>query len=279
MKKFNVIAVSCSFLFFIAFFFCPAKVFAGAMVVPILTESCPGHIWDTCVVQRIQSWDESPSAINPCYGWSSCYIGPDVSYSQGTGGELGNSCKAGNCIEISKLRTAKEVMLAYKEKLGIPFTTQEFSLAGPGVCVGLMYINRPSDGTTQGTLWPNSFCGKLPPPNTQCRFSLPTEIDYGTLNAYELNGQSRQIQGTVGCTRYISVTMIATSTTGERNVYLNSQRNFYSELSINGKDAYNGVKIDVNGRTNFQFGSSLFANGDVAAGAYSGTAVVLLTYN
>lgn len=271
-----MIVVPCSFLFFVAFFFCSAKAFAGAVVIPVSTEKCGSAV---CIVQKIQSWDETPSAMNPCYGWSSCYIGPDVSYSPGTGGELGNSCGAGNCIEISKMRTAREVMLAFKDKLGIPFTSQRFNLAGPGQCVGLMYIIHPNRGTTRGTLWPHSLCGKIPPVGTSCKLSLPPEIDYGTLNVDELNGQSRKIQGTVTCTRPVSVSVMAVSTAGERNVYFNDQRNFYSELSIDGQNAYDGVKLDVSGQTSFQLGSSLFATGDVAAGAYSGNAVVILSFH
>lgn len=260
-------------------FFFARPVSAGAVVIPVLTEPCePGSGW-VCIVQRLQSWYEEPSAANPCYGWSSCYVGLDVSYLAGTGGELGNSCSVGSCIEISKYRTAREVAEAWQSQKGIPFTTNRFGLGGNGDCVGLMYIQTPGSGMTRGTLWPNSVCGKIPPVNTQCNISVPSQINYGTLSSSEVDGQSKSINGNVSCNKNVTVKIIALSSTGEEDVYLSSDKSLYSGLNINGANAASGVNVSASPNASFTLGSVLHKTGELKGGVYSGNAVVILTFS
>lgn len=255
------------------------QAYAVAFVTPVkITHPSPETY---TYIQKIVSWDEDAGALNPCYGWSSCWVGPDVVYDVGPG-NLGSCIGGGgeNCIEISKMRTAKEVSDAYRATLGIP-KTATFNSGMIGVCTGLVYIQNPNGGYGQGSLWPKSICGKIPPIDQSCDMSLPPIVDYGTLGSNSLDGKKATITGQVTCSQSGMVRLYGRSRTGEKNVFLNSNRSLYATLSINDSSAFDGVDVNVPGNrapVNFSFTTTIQTSGKIDSGTYEGTAIVLLTY-
>lgn len=260
------------FMFYCLFLLSPPAM-AGAYMLPV-------SFVGLRVVQSLVAWDESPSDLNPCYGWRSCFIGPDVKYSTRFPGLYGSCIESKNCLRIENFRTAKEVEIAWKQSFGIPWTSQPYTVnPGQASCVGLFYIQTPSLAGG-AALWPHSVCGKLPPQNQSCEVNLPRVIDFGTLSQNEISGVERTINGTLGCTQSGTVKIYSQSTFGEGKVYFNNSKNFYSTLFLDGNSAWAGVDYHLTGGTqrNINLKAILTANEDVRPGPFSGQAIVYIAY-
>ncbi|EJD6584531.1 hypothetical protein M0L63_RS17665 [Providencia rettgeri] len=257
---------------------------AGAYVMPIRTYiDGQGR---THAVQKIIAWDEDQTTQNPCYGTLVCYIGPDVRYSRHPPGLYGSCIEAKSCIEISKYKTRLEVANAYKARFGVPYQTDYPLQSSDATCVGLFYITHtpvlpPSAGATDGVQWPGSTCGKLPPANQYCNIYLPTFVDHGSIKNTDLDGKIETVTGTINCTQSSSLKVYARSVTGERYVYMNNNKSFFSRPLINDNDGWDGVSIPVTGGNiskTFRFSSELYSMGVVRPGQYTGNAIVIISF-
>jgi hypothetical protein len=266
------IAMYKNFIFFIVFSFSQQAV-AGAYMLPV-------SFVNWTVVQSLVAWDESTSDLNPCYRWASCFIGPDVKYSTRYPGLYGSCIESNNCLRIENYRTAKEVEIAWKASFGIPWTSRPYKVNGSDAsCVGLFYTRTPSI-SGGALLWPNSVCGKLPPPNQSCNVNIPTVIDFGTLTQDEIYGAERNIQGTVECSLTGTVKIYSQSTLGEDRIYLNGNKNFYSTLFLDGKSAWTGVDYYLMGKTpkNISLKAKMTANEIISPGPFSGNAIIYIAF-
>lgn len=253
---------------------------AGAFVMPV-------KMWTDWlgvrVEQRIIAWSEDDNTLNPCYGLPECWVGPDVLYPRRTPGLYGSCIEAGNCLQIGGYRTRKEVAEAYNQKFPLPHNFTFTIASSDATCVGLFYIRtRPTMSTAgQGIKWPGSTCGKLPPINQHCSINLPPTIDHGSLSNNNLNGSKKSITGSINCTQAGALKLYSHSSTGEKNIYLNSEKTLYSMTFINGQDGWGGAYINTSGNnlsSPFTFTSELETSGNVKPGNYSGSAVVLLSF-
>jgi hypothetical protein len=245
---------------------------AGAYMLPV-------SYVNKKVVQSIVAWDEDSSSLNPCYGWNSCHIGPDILYPSHTPGLYGSCIEAGNCIRIEKYRTAKEVETEWKKHFGVPWVSKEYNVANDDAsCVGLFYINVPA--RQGGVLWPNSVCGQLPPPNQVCSVNIPSVIDFGTISSYDISGKTHEVNGSIECSISGTIKIYAQSTFGEENIYFNNKRNFYANLFLDGNSAWKGVDYSLRGglAITINLKAKLIANQAVDAGDHSAHAVVYIAY-
>ncbi|BEN60086.1 hypothetical protein SMKC069_27770 [Serratia marcescens] len=263
---FRIFIFCCTFLLY-------QQAIAGAYMLPV-------SFVNLTVVQSLVAWDENPSDLNPCYGWSSCFIGPDVKYSTRNPGLHGSCIDSKNCLRIEKYRTAKEIEIAWKNSFGIPWTSRPYLVNGRDAsCVGLFYVHTPS--LAGGAfLWPNSVCGKLPPQNQSCDVNLPPVIDFGTLSQDEISGMERTIYGTIGCTQSGTVKIYAQSTLGDGNIYFRNTKNFYSTLFLDGNSAWTGVDYSLTGgqQKNINLKAKLTANNTVDPGPFSGNAIIYIAF-
>ncbi|MDC9596064.1 MrpH family fimbial adhesin [Xenorhabdus anantnagensis] len=256
-------------------------VYAGAYVMPVDMAIEAGR---TTTTMEIIAWTEEEGIPNPCYGRSKCYVGPDVQYRNGQKPGMYGSCKeAGACLQdAQKYRTTAEVMNAYKKRIGIPIRVKFTIISADADCVGLFYSPRLDPGYGYGEKFPNSTCNKVPPPNQSCQITLPSEITYGELTAPEVNNATRSINGHFNCAIYSNKIMLhARSINDEPRVYLDSNKQMYSTLQINGRNAADGVNVTAQGKnipTNFTLTSILHTITPPKAGKYEGTAIVFLTY-
>lgn len=246
---------------------------AGAYVLPI-------SFVNQRVVQSITVWDEDSSSLNPCYGWGSCYIGPDVLYTNSTPGLYGSCIESSNCIRIEKYRTAKEVETEWKKTFGVPWVSREYKvISNNASCVGLFYIQKP--GLHGGSaIWPNSVCGKLPPPNLTCSLNIPSVIDFGTISSHDISGKTHEINGYVQCSSFGAVRIFAQSSFGAENIYFNNEKHFYANLFINGESAWKGVDYTLLSGVPMAINlkAKLTAKQAIDAGNYSAQAVVYIAY-
>ncbi|PIJ48166.1 hypothetical protein BL250_15110 [Erwinia sp. OLTSP20] len=267
----------------------PFRLYAGAYVMPGDVLYNPYNDMDNYyITQQIIAWDENPDAKNPCYHSEVCYLGPDVRYKRdnpddtGQPGLLG-SCSSGNCIEISHLRTRKQVADKFKQHFGIPFTSRRFAIhADATVCVGLFYITHEPGEDEDAEVWPGSTCGQLPPVNQACRVSLPAEVNFGTLAAEELEGQNQTVTGYVQCRIPGFVWLTARSKSGEKDVMLSPDGSLYATLNLNRKRAGKRLKVAMRYRSAvvpFNLKVTLHKSGSVSPGHYHNAAIVMLSYN
>lgn len=242
------------------------------------------------IIFQIISWFESDDAPNPCYGEDICYIGPDAQYMNGTTYEkpsLHGTCQNGNCIEISKLKTAKEVMEKYERDIGIPMSGYFDTTNHNGIgCVTLFYTNRqPAVGNTSNVeIWPGAICGNIPPLTLVCSVDPIADLDHGEVSISELqNGNivlSPIVVATSRCNQDATFTMYATSKDGSHYIPLNAEETLLSEILINGVSGINGAPYSVkaNQDTQVTFQSKLFTRGEIIPGDYEGVAVITAAY-
>ncbi|WP_323839580.1 MrpH family fimbial adhesin [Photorhabdus africana] len=260
------------------------EVNAEAFVTPIDMYQVNAGGRDTRVVLQIVDWTENDTDQNPCYNSMLCYVGPDVKYRTApvNPGMYGSCKMEDHCLEISRYETKKRVAEEYKKKFPLPYRS-DFLLRSPEAdCVGLFYIrHQPTIGDSDAQQWPGSVCGKVPSVKQSCSLSLPSVIDHGNLGVENLNGNKKTITGNVQCTLPANLTLYTKSSTGEKFIYLNPEKTLYSDVDINGSNAWNGVPITVSGNNlySFSFSSRLQSLGKVSAGAYSGDVIVIMTFN
>ncbi|MBI6549096.1 pilus assembly protein [Xenorhabdus lircayensis] len=255
--------------------------YGGAYVMPVNTEVSGNQ---TRTTMEIIAWTEEEGIPNPCYSARKCYVGPDVQYKNGQRPGMYGSCvDAKACLEDAhKYRTTADVMRAYKRQLGVPKRVTFPIISAEADCVGLFYGTYVAMQYGDGQKFPNSTCNKMPPANQYCEITIPSEIAYGELTASEVNNATRSINGQFKCAIYSNKIMLqAKSINDEPKVYFDANKQMYSTLQINGKNAADGVNVTAQGRnipTNFTLTSVLHTIAPPKAGKYEGTAIVYLTY-
>ncbi|NEG63614.1 hypothetical protein GQQ23_14870 [Pantoea agglomerans] len=244
----------------------------------------------TLVTQQIIAWTEEDNAPNPCKGESVCYVGPDVKYSAHPPGLYGTCMMSHNCIEAQSYNTAKEVAEAYNKAHPIPFTASFGIENEDASCVGLYYLTQqPTMAEHNGLIWPGSVCGIIPPENQTCDLAIPTTIDFGSLNSWQVAGQKKTITGTITCSVPATLLVTATSKNSQKpgvvSFSLDGGRTFVDSLTgkaeINDKDAFTGVEVPITGKNiadSFNFSVTLQKNGHIDAGDYSATEIIIANY-
>ncbi|MCC8368286.1 MULTISPECIES: MrpH family fimbial adhesin [Xenorhabdus] len=263
------------------FFLTASYSYGGAYVMPVNTTTSGKQ---TITTMELIEWTEEEGIENPCYNKPQCYVGPDVQYNNGKQPGMYGSCiDAKVCLtDAHKYRTTADVMRAYKSQLGIPKRVTFPIITANAQCVGLFYTNQISSGYGTAQKFPNSTCNKLPPANQSCELIVPVEIAYGELKASEVNNATRSINGQFSCALYSNKIMLQVkSINNEPKVYLDANKQIYSALQIDGKNAADGVNVTAEGKyipSTFTLTSTLHTLIQPKAGKYEGTAVVLLTY-
>ena len=237
----------------------------------------------TKVTATVATWTEPKGIPNPCYGWSSCSVGPEVDYATYGIGTLVGSCEAGGCIRAEDLRTTADVARRYMETKHLPFT-YTFVIGHPNdsaACAGIAYIREPMYRPyVHGDLFPGSICRAIPPDNFRCTLDIPPYIDHGTLSAREVNGNSASVNGKVSCNYDGQLTLSTLSDSGDNVVHLKDNA-VISTVTVNNKNATNGLvlKIRENNPINFKVTSTLSSDGTVTSGSYKGNLLVYVNYS
>ncbi|WP_213322883.1 MrpH family fimbial adhesin [Klebsiella aerogenes] len=261
------------FLFLFSIFI--PELHAGAYVLPV---SYVG----TRVIQKVVAWDEQDNIQNPCYGWSACYLGPDVQYPKSGPGLYGSCIDGNNCIRIERYQTTKQVADAWKKAKGVPWTSNEYNVMNSqGTCVGMFYIEKPVMGySNESALFPDSVCGKLPPVNISCSITMPSTINFGTISNEKNQKFTKSISGSLSCTGGSTYLKVYTqSTTGEKNLYLNRDKTLVTTMLLNNSDAFSGINMKGStSATPLTLQTTLSVSGRVEAGDYSGNILVYLAY-
>lgn len=243
----------------------------------------------------ISSWDEDDETPNPCYSATRCtiFIGHkhNAAGTSGTGYVKSWGTTYGNTTNnfLIASRTMGELGANMKSVLSLPFsgtTGHQADSIATEECVGLFYTateNLGSNETSgvsssfQGhTLLPGSVCGTAPAPSGSCDFDVPSvTIDHGTLSKSEIEGHTASSSVTISCTSPKTVKLYIQ--TGD-DLDLREDGSIYSKLYINNNSlGTDGLSVDVESQTSVDVSSVLYTNGTVAAGEFSGSAVMVIT--
>ena len=241
------------------------------------------HRSDSTVTATVAAWTEPEGIPNPCYGWSSCYVGPDVDYAgHGIGGLYG-SCNAGGCLAIENLKTTADVARGYKKQHLLPFTYtfHIIDFYNSTTCAGMVFIKEPSlDSHAHAEPFPGSACTTVPPDNYQCSLTIPPYIDHGVLGAESLNGNSMTVIGKIKCNYSGQMTISTISDSGDNIVHLKGD-SLISTITVNEKNAKDGLilKTMKNQTVDVRIKSTLTSDGTVTSGSYKGNVLMYVNYS
>lgn len=235
------------------------------------------------VTATVAAWSEPGKVPNPCYGWISCYVGPDVTYTKWGTGSLAGSCYAGGCIEASSLLTTADIARKYRQEHPLPFTYtfQIDHTEDSAACAGMVYVSAPkNEPWLHGQILPGTICAVIPPNNYQCSLNIPPYINHGTLSSDEINGNSASVTGEVRC-NYGGLLIISTlSDSGDNIVHL-KENTLISTVTVNGKNATGGLVLEAkkDQPVNVNISSTLSLYGHIDSGSYSGSLIVYVNYS
>ncbi|MEY0025656.1 hypothetical protein AB7W40_16880 [Providencia rettgeri] len=114
----------------------------------------------------------------------------------------------------------------------------------------------------------------------------PIEIvhDYGLVNTSEINGKSITTDATITCTHEkittgdVSVSLEFQNLVDDK-LYLRDDKSIYSTLDLDDKGPSENIKVPVNQSINVKVRSTLSANDNVIGGDFSGSTLLVMTYN
>lgn len=172
--------------------------------------------------------------------------------------------------------TAKDMHEAFTKKNG-PLGIFRFNIGsniGSGkACIGMIYISKNRVGQTY--LMPGSNCVQRYG-SQECDVGIMENIQYGTLQASQLNGSRASGSINILCTLTSNVKISMSGT----DVPLGTP-NLVAKLSTGGTDLANGktIKITRNQNTKVLVDSVLQKKGPLTSGDYSGSAVITISYD
>ncbi|TLG91673.1 hypothetical protein FEM54_12035 [Pseudomonas edaphica] len=143
-------------------------------------------------------------------------------------------------------------------------------------CIG--FVASPYE---PGTIGAGSFfghCQRVKPPMVQCEVNGNTTIDHKSLPDNALDGATASLQLNVQCKGQASVTVSA-SRSNSYGVQLRSDGSLYSKITLNGKDATNGINVPVAAGqpSPLNVTSTLSTRGTVTPGSFSGSTVITVS--
>lgn len=118
----------------------------------------------------------------------------------------------------------------------------------------------------------------ISPPDPPLSCSLrDANIDHGAIDGTVADGHSSRTNVSVSCNGRTTVSVVSNSYDPSRGVTLNGPGGLKSFVTLDGKPADQGVRVDVNNSASISVVSTLQGNGEIAAGQYYGTVVLVAT--
>jgi hypothetical protein len=121
-------------------------------------------------------------------------------------------------------------------------------------------------------------CISVATATVDCKITGNTTIDHKSLADNALDGAKASTQLYLHCQGVTTVT-VSTSRSNYNGVMLRKDGSLYSTLTINGKDAFTGIDVQVSGGqfSPLSITSTLKSNGTVAPGGFSASSVITVS--
>lgn len=231
----------------------------------------------------ISSWStEDDAQPNPCYGSTYCWLHVNHRhFANGTGGTADATFKN---INIGAAKTIGDVRKMWIAAHPLPNVGQTHHTGEvlAEECVGLFYVAKdsvPVYDTDPRILFPGSVCGLAPPPVGSCKLDGDITLDYGSVTAASLNGKVISKTSSVTCSKDMAIQLWLFNPSDDSDqVPLRSDNSIVAKLTLNGDSATAGKTINVTSgvATPFTVSSEALVSGTPEAGAFSGSAILLL---
>ncbi|HBO21392.1 MAG TPA: hypothetical protein DD649_00695 [Providencia sp.] len=231
----------------------------------------------------------SPTEGNPCVsvlgadGAKKCYFTINHLHSgKDTGGVT--SRIAWDCrINFATYRTMEAIIADARDQCGLTFPKTGMSEHSGTIktdeCVGIFLGDKQRDGLSK--MLPGGICGIAPPPAGKCYFASvennTLELDHGSLNADELNGNTVSSMFSILCNQDMGVRV--SSNLQQNYVSLRPNNELQSMVTLNDQPASVGVLVSAraNRGTPIIVKSILRTSGSVAPGKFSGRITLVMT--
>lgn len=231
----------------------------------------------------ISSWStEEDSQPNPCYGYAYCWL--HVNHRHTAAGTGGSADPAYGQLNIGAAKTIGDVRKLWIAAHPMPNTGQTRHQGDvlTEECVGLFYVAKDIAAvydTDPRILFPGSVCGLAPPPVGSCKLDGDITLDYGSVSAASLNGKVISKTSSVTCSKDMAIQLWLFNPSDDSDqVPLRSDNSIVAKLTLNGDSATAGKTINVTSgvATPFTVSSEALVSGSPEAGAFSGSAILLL---
>jgi len=146
------------------------------------------------------------------------------------------------------------------------------------ICIAFERVRLgPNLGGVSETFGP---CRRVATPALQCTFTGNTTIDHGTLSDNDVDGAKASTLLDVQC-RGVATVNVSASRTNSSGVKLKTDGSLYSKVTINGKDATDGINLYVSDSqpSRLDITSTLNSSGTVTPGVFSGSTVITISPN
>lgn len=265
---------------------CGAPMQAQAAIVINTTETQyePGGVRYSFTVQ---DWSQDYGETNPCMqyapGETICRVSIAVNKRPGIYDPVGWYYRTWE-LPV-KTGGSASLYLLYLDLLGlgqafwIPLSSSilvPYQNAGNELCVTFTYSKVGNGaGGDKGLFGP---CTRVATPPLKCEIKGNPTINHKNLPDNALDGVKASTQLSLKCLGPASVTVSA-SRTNSFGVQLRSDNSLYSKITVNGKDATEGINIPVDGglASPLNITSTLVTRGTVLPGAFSGSTVITVS--
>lgn len=239
---------------------------------------------------QMDYWRASSSTEgNPCVsvlgaaGAKNCYFSINHLHSGKDTGGSGTRTDWECSINFATYTSMSAIINAAQSQCGLSFPRRGESRHSGSIttdeCVGIFL--KASKSNAYGTMLPGGICGIAPPPAGKCYFNYVAnnrlELDHGSLNASDLNGDSQRGFFSIVCNQNMPVKV--SSNVLQEYVYLRPNGELMSRVTLNGQPAWFGTIINARANTNelVTVESVLKTNGTVAPGNFSGVITLVMT--
>ena len=231
----------------------------------------------------------SPTEGNPCVsvlghdGAKRCYFTINHlhsgKYTGGVASRIDWDCR----INFATYKTMEAIISDARDLCGLTFPYRGSSRHSGHIttdeCVGIFLGKSQRAGS--GKILPGGICGIAPPPAGKCYFASvgnnTLELDHGSLNADELNGNTVSSMFSIMCNKDMGVRV--SSNLQQNYVSLRPNNELQSMVTLNDQPASVGVLVSTqaNRGTPIIVKSTLKSSGSVVPGKFSGRITLVMT--
>ncbi|MGJ3355856.1 MrpH family fimbial adhesin [Providencia sp. Je.9.19] len=231
----------------------------------------------------------SPTEGNPCVallgsaGAKNCYFTINHLHSGKDKGGVASRIDWDCHINFATYKTMEAIIGDARDRCGLTFpkkgSSQHSGAITTDECVGIFVARKQRQGSAK--MLPGGICGIAPPPAGKCYFASvgnnTLELDHGSLNADELNGNTVSSMFSIMCNKDMGVRV--SSNLQQNYVSLRPNNELQSMVTLNDQPASVGVLVSAqaNRGTPIIVKSILRTSGSVAPGKFSGRITLVMT--
>ena len=233
----------------------------------------------TRISYTLSGWSLEDSGLSACGGTNrNCQVRPELRLvgSQNSGDQWSVTTALNRPVTFGDILRELNSMGVF-----MPYSDSYLIESAADLTGGCM-VYTTSSGNMGGPAYDLTNCVPLRPPTppVQCSISGNATVDHRALSGSELNGAQASTRLNVRCNASASISVRA-ARTNTWGVRLRNDDSLYSVVTINTRDATNGINMSVTNNLDSPLNiiSTLVTRGAVAPGPFSGSTVITVSPN